>query len=303
MPDQATKLRELIASGSAELVAGAPGAPGVPMIVVASGRAGVGATTVAVNLAAVLADQGERVVVVDAAQRAPLVAEAAGASLAVARSLCDVLSGASPAAEALAPGPVGTLLLAHRAGARPHVDVSRKSQQRLFGELNKLRNEASVLVVDVGSGLTPWTQRFWARARHVVLVTTTGDLALMDTYALLKRASAQRLWADVRVLANQCENDVVARDVHGRLSGACQRFLSQDVHALPWLPRHLADVRDRAVFPRVWESPTSPFGQAALWLGRAVSELLAVEQSKNAGAGDGPARSAIRAGWHAGLKK
>ena len=66
MLDQADKLRRV----DSIAVPAAPHAcrPGPPMIVVAGGRAGVGATTVAVNLAAVLADRGERVVLVDAAR-------------------------------------------------------------------------------------------------------------------------------------------------------------------------------------------------------------------------------------------
>ena len=51
---------------------------GPPMVVVTGGRAGVGATTVAVNLAAVLADRGERVLVVDAAEERSNLAESAG---------------------------------------------------------------------------------------------------------------------------------------------------------------------------------------------------------------------------------
>src|SRR5688500_10749847 len=64
MSDQAFKLRALIQRAAPA----APVAPvGLPMIVVSGGRAGVGATTVAVNLAAVLADRGEQVALVDAA--------------------------------------------------------------------------------------------------------------------------------------------------------------------------------------------------------------------------------------------
>ena len=65
MTDQAEKLRALIHTApAAEAAVGA-----LPMIVVSGCRAGVGATTVALNLAAVLADRGERVLLVDGAQQ------------------------------------------------------------------------------------------------------------------------------------------------------------------------------------------------------------------------------------------
>ena len=48
------------------------------MVVVAGARNGVGATTVAVNLAAAIADRGERVLVVDAAEGGNDLADMAG---------------------------------------------------------------------------------------------------------------------------------------------------------------------------------------------------------------------------------
>jgi len=83
MPDQAAKLRQVIdtAMPCAPAVATGP-----PMIVVTGGRAGVGTTTVAVNLAAVLADRGERVLLVEAAEQRANMREIAGVRLVDSRS-------------------------------------------------------------------------------------------------------------------------------------------------------------------------------------------------------------------------
>ena len=276
MRDQAFRLRELVET---RLPEGAAAAPGPPMVVVAGGKAGVGATTVAVNLAAVLADRGERVVLVDAAQQEPNVAHVAGAMAAIERSVADVLSGACSAADALAPGPCGCLLLAHRR-TNVNIDFSRHAQQRLLGELQSLGKTASVLVVDAGRGLTPWTRRFWLRSRLVILVTTTEDLALIDAYALVKRGAADGIKTPIRVLANQCGSDASADDAYGRLSAACQRFLSRPVASLPALPRWAADdLSGLRGHPRVWEAPNSAFGHGMLWLGRAVNDVIELANS------------------------
>ena len=271
MLDQAHTLRKLVESAAPA----APAAfPAPPMIVVTGGRAKVGSTTVAVNLAAVLADQGERVVLVDAAPHDAGVEQIAG-GLAIERSISEVVAGGCRAAEALAPGPAGTLVLAHRRSEAAHLDCSRRGQQRLLAGLQSLQEEASLLVIDTGSGLTPWTRRFWLRARLVLAVTTTDDLALMDCYALVKRSMADGIAADLRVLANQCDSDAIASDVYGRLSNACQRFLSQRIRTLPPLPTYRPDDSPggRAV-ARVWEAPNTAFGHAALWLGQAVSAAM-----------------------------
>jgi MinD-like ATPase involved in chromosome partitioning or flagellar assembly len=147
-----------------------------------------------------------------------------------------------------------------------------------LSELQSLDELASVIVIDTGTGLSPWTQRFWTRAHLAILVTSPDDESVMNTYAALKRCAADSVEADIRVLANQCENDAIASVVYDRLSVASKRFLSTEIATLRSLPMHRADPRWRACdLPRVWESPNTPFGRAALWLGQAVSELVPTE--------------------------
>jgi MinD-like ATPase involved in chromosome partitioning or flagellar assembly len=297
MSDQASKLRELADSAL-------PGAPaqsvGIPMIAVTGSRAGVGTTTVAINLAAVLSDRGEHVVLVDAAEERANLAQVAGTEADHQRGIEDVMAGTCGVAAALVAGPAGTMVLAARSRVSaiedspwrrralefspgrisdrrisPTRENSRRTQQRLLTGLQSLNELASVIVIDTGTGFSPWAQRFWLRARLAVLVTTVDDAALVDTYAVLKRSAADDIETDVRVLANQCDSDAVARAACSRLSTACQRFLSRSLQTLPPLPLHRVDRRFGAcTLPRVWECPNTSFGRAALWLGQSVSAVL-----------------------------
>jgi MinD-like ATPase involved in chromosome partitioning or flagellar assembly len=132
------------------------------------------------------------------------------------------------------------------------------------------------LIIDTGCGVTPWTKRFWVRSQVVLLVTSTDDLALLDAYMALKLSAADGIDADVRLLANRCDNDAIAADVYRRFATACGRFLSRRADSLSPLPTHMTDgMAGAPSAPRVWESPNTPFGHAALWLGRAVGDLLA----------------------------
>jgi flagellar biosynthesis protein FlhG len=273
MRDQAYKLRELIQS-----VGPAPSLPPhrLPMVVVTGGRTSVGATTVAINLAAVLADFGERVVLVDAAEQNRNMAHVAGINARIKYSLGDVVAGRCRAADALIPGPAGAKLLS----ALPNdADYTRHAQKRLFAELQTLDRAATLLVVDCGAGLTPWVRRFWLRAKLVMLVTTAEKSALLESYTAIKRCARDAMPADIRVLANRCDRETVAADVYRRISQASERFLSRTVKALPALPRHVeSNGTDAHSAPRAWETPDSPFGHAMLWLGRAVSDALQLEE-------------------------
>jgi flagellar biosynthesis protein FlhG len=159
-------------------------------------------------------------------------------------------------------------------------DFSRRAQEQLLNELQSLDGRFDVIVVDAGRGLTPWSRRFWLRARLNVLVTTADDAAVLDAYAMLKESAAETVGLPVRLLVNRADSDVEAVNAHRRLENACQRFLSKSIPALPALPRDLAsELVGASMPPRVWEMPDTPFGHAALWLGRAVSELVGIEDA------------------------
>jgi flagellar biosynthesis protein FlhG len=137
-----------------------------------------------------------------------------------------------------------------------------------------------VMVVDTGAGLSRTARRLWLRAQLVLLVTTSDDAAVMEAYAATKRhvtGAQDARCENVRLLVNKVESDRIADDAQRRLSHCCQRFLRQSVAALPALPRW--DGREDASVgqhPRVWEGPNSKFGHAVLWLGRAIGDVLEV---------------------------
>ncbi len=285
MSDQADKLRELVQTATVEPY---EAAPVVPMIVVAGARAGVGATTVAVNLAATLTDSDEQVLVVDAAQHRNNLAEVAGVERDLEYSVADVLAGKCGVDDAIVRGPAELQVLAGRGGSLPNrrresrKDLSRKgehsrgAQQQLLSQIENLHGKVDLVVVDAGHGLTAWTRRLWLRAQLVVLVTTTEDASLLDAYAALKLGAADGIRPMTRLLVNRAESDAAVDAACRRMQRACRRFLSLSVEALPALPQcddlMLAGA-SRA--PRVWEVVNTPFGHAALWLGRAVGDALA----------------------------
>src|SRR5436190_11417293 len=120
MIDQANKLREL--ASSAAVLPDNAGAR-VPMVVVSGAKSRVGATTVAVNLAAALADRGERVLVVDAAQHRNDLVDAAEIGREFEYSLGDVMSGKCGVAEAMVASPGGMRVMASRRRVSPKLEI------------------------------------------------------------------------------------------------------------------------------------------------------------------------------------
>jgi MinD-like ATPase involved in chromosome partitioning or flagellar assembly len=287
MPDQADQLRQL-AGFAAPPHAAAPDDP--PLVVVSGARAGVGATTVTLNLGAALADGGSRVLLVDAAEAPSDLLAAAGLEAPEETHAANRLAATTPD-YFLLPGPAETRILRPRAGGDQSERTARLGQGRLLACLQSLRGETDVAVLDAGSGASAWQRRLWRRAHVVLVVTTPDDRAVLDGYATIKQAVAEQPRGVIRLLVNQCDDPAEVHAVCRRLSNACQRFLARAIEAAPSLPRH-CDVdgssAGSAAVPRAWESADSPFAHATLWLARAASDALYSAQAQPPAAGPRP---------------
>jgi flagellar biosynthesis protein FlhG len=169
-------------------------------------------------------------------------------------------------------------MLINRGSDRTNADFSRIAQQRLFSQFESVGDSFDLIVMDTGRGVTSWSRPFWSRAKLVVLVATPDPTSVLDAYAAIKQSAVDGDQSPVRMLMNQTESDATASDAQRSVEHACKQFLGRSVPALPALPRYVAnDFAAIDAAPRVWESPNTAFGHAALWLGRSLSELLAVD--------------------------
>jgi flagellar biosynthesis protein FlhG len=269
MPDQADRLRRLVAVGEPP----ADGeAPLPPTIVVTGGKGGVGATTVALNLAVAMNQIGYRTALIDAAPYAD-VAHLAGIDACEDGCLDDVVAGMCEIGEALQTGPAGIRVLAGRAASPESPDRSARAAERLLSRLRGLAAQVDAIVIDTGSGMHPWSSAFWQRAGLALLVTTPNDTAVLDAYATLKRVGPHAVPPDVRVLVNQCDDAAVAADAERRIVDACRRFLGLTIGRAPRLVRHDAD--RCGIEPLCgWDIPSSGFGRAVCQLGRFAADVL-----------------------------
>jgi flagellar biosynthesis protein FlhG len=244
-----------------------------PTIVVAGGKGGVGTTTVAINLAAAIAQGGRRTILVDAAPNAD-AAPILGLEIDRGESLADVLSGTCSAADALRCGPAGMLLLAGEWAAERTNARSNRHLERLGDHLPSLHAHSDVIVVDVGSGVQRWSQRLWSLSALVLLVTRPDDVAVVDAYATIKHSLPDED-VDLRILVNECSDTASATDVQSRLAAACRRFLGRTVGRAPLLPRHAVPVEVGASAPLAWEAPGTTFARNVHQLGRFAVDVLA----------------------------
>jgi flagellar biosynthesis protein FlhG len=227
---------------------------------------------VALNLAVALNQIGYRAALVDAAPYAD-VTHLAGIDNSAVGCVDDVIDGMWEINEALLAGPAGIHVLAGRSTSPDSPDRSAQSAERLLGRLQALTAPVDVVLFDTGSGGTPWSRALWQHAAMALVVTTPDDVAVLDTYATVKRIAPATGQPDIRVLVNQCDDAATATDVERRLADACRRFLGLTIGRAPRLVRHDSD--RCGIEPLcAWDMAGSTFSRAVNQLGRFAVDVL-----------------------------
>jgi flagellar biosynthesis protein FlhG len=260
MVDQAAELRNLV-SQAARDSHGSYG-PRPRLVVFSGGKGGVGVTTLAINVAICLVDQGLRVVLVDADLRRADVATLC--HLPERGHVGDILSARRDIHEVLERGPGGILVVPGVWAPDHEIPFSHHAQHRLVRQIHSLGRHADVVLIDVGSASLEAVHHFWFGADDVALVTTPDSVSVMDCYATVKAALAGGATPDaLRLIVNQVDDAAEAQDVHRRIDQSARRFLQRQISLLGSVVMDPQVVRAAGLTaPLVLSVPDCPAAQA-----------------------------------------
>lgn len=185
-------------------------------IVIASGKGGVGKTSIALNLGLVLAQQGKRVVIVDADVSMANV----GIMLGIERapiSLHNVLMGETNIRDAVYEGPYK---LKYVPSSLSLERIKRLSLERLKNAVADLEPIADYAIIDSPPGLTREAEFAVTSARELLLVVTPDPASLADALKVLNFASKNGV-SPLGIVINMSigdKNEVKKDDVETLLS-------------------------------------------------------------------------------------
>jgi flagellar biosynthesis protein FlhG len=195
----------------------------VKVIAVASGKGGVGKTSVSINLAVTMAQQGRKVMLLDADLGLANVDVLLGIN--TRRNLSHVISGEATLEEVIVEGPSGLRIVPSSSGTRSMLNLSTAEQGGLVRAFSELRDDVDVMLVDIAAGLSESVITFTRAAHEVVVVVCDEPASLTDAYALIKVLNRDHDVDRFHILANMTGNAHEGKQLFDKLARVSQRFL------------------------------------------------------------------------------
>jgi len=227
------------------------------VVAVTSGKGGVGKTSTSVNLGIALAQQGKRVVILDADLGLANVEVLLG--LNSLYNLQHVIDGEKSLMQVLVQGPGGLQLIPGSSGIAKLADLGPKARANIIHGLDELQYETDFIIIDTMAGIGQNTVSFCAAADELILVTTPEPSAIVDAYAMIKTVHHVHDDVPVRVVVNMVGSEEQARAVANKLGRVSQQYLNKQISCLGYI------FRDQHVSQGVMQShpfllrfPTAP---------------------------------------------
>lgn len=195
------------------------------LVCVCSGKGGVGKTTLAVNLAFILAERGYKACIFDAAlgtANVDVLLDLApryhlGHVITGKCGVMDIITEVRPKVHVV-PGCSGVQLL---------TELTVYEYNLLAAELQELFNYFDVIIVDTSAGITVGTTNFILAAQEGYLVTTPEPHAITDTYALLKALVMHKARpVNLELVVNRVYYRSEAENTAEKLQFAAKKFLN-----------------------------------------------------------------------------
>jgi len=219
MMDQAHNLRELVGKKQE-----------LRVLSVASGKGGVGKSSLAVNLAVTLSKLGVRVLVVDADFGLANVDVMLGVT-----SRYDVshfLRGEKTLHEIIQLGHEGVRFISGGSGVNDLLNMGEDQLAGLLSGIVNLDAPIDLILIDTGAGIHENILQMILASSETIIVTTPEPTAILDAYALVKTIVKRDASHPLHVLINKCEGKKEAQRVQEGFVEVVGRHLGKNINPL-----------------------------------------------------------------------
>jgi flagellar biosynthesis protein FlhG len=206
----------------------------IKVIAISGGKGGVGKTNVSLNTAISLAEQGKKVLVLDADLGLANVDVMLG--LRVQRNLSHVLSGEYELDDVIIEGPAGINIIPATSGTQSMVDLTPAEHAGLIRAFSDMNTKFDVLIVDTAAGISDMVLSFCRAAQDILLVVCDEPTSITDCYALMKLLSRDHDIFKFKVVANMVRSPKEGQQLFAKLSKVSDRFLDVALDLVAVIP-------------------------------------------------------------------
>jgi len=203
------------------------------MLLVTSGKGGVGTSVIAALTALTAAETGRRVLLVDASEAGGTMHHLFGVR--PKQSLWMLSHPRLLPSEALIPVDETLMLLAGGTSGSAIAPTSDGDRRAALGRLASVYAEFDLVVFDGGPRLDTISAIYELTSPTLLLVTSADRLALAANYALVKSVHARRANASISIVANR-HGEALAAEACEFLVGACSHFLGRSINVAGAIP-------------------------------------------------------------------
>ena len=194
------------------------------VIGVASGKGGVGKTTVAVNLAIALRSLGHRVMLFDADLGLANSQIAMGCTCPF--NLSHFMSGQKTLQEITVTSRQGVILVPGASGVKEMASLSRVQTSHIIQAFSTLEDEIDYLIVDMAAGISPSVLAFMAACQRRYIVVRDDPSSIADAYGTIKVLIQESDLNEIYIVPNAVQSQADGQNLYNRINQVCAKFLN-----------------------------------------------------------------------------
>jgi flagellar biosynthesis protein FlhG len=197
------------------------------VIAIASGKGGVGKTSLTLNMSRALAKQGKKVLVLDADLGLGNVDIQLGVT--PDKDLSHVMSGAASLKEVIMHTDYDFDIIPGRSGSETLPFLTNMDRHNIVKEIMALSSEYDYVFLDIAAGVGDEILTFARFADYTLLVATPEPSSITDAYAVIKLLKLRHDISNCKIVINQATSEVDALRTYEKLKVATERFLNLQV--------------------------------------------------------------------------
>lgn len=206
----------------------------VQVITVTGGKGGVGKTNIAANLSVAMANNGKKVLVMDADLGLANMDIILGVESKY--NLSHVLSGDKTINEIIVEGPSGIKIIPAASGIQEMSEMGYREYAGIIREFNNISYSPDVLIIDSAAGIASDVIAFSRASHDIIVVVCDEPASITDAYALIKILNRDHEVKKFRIMANMVRTHADGRSLFNKLLKVTDKFLDVTLDYIGAIP-------------------------------------------------------------------